>query len=120
MCRWRSNAPEPSVELDEDALAGAVERGVDHGTLVARRDDREAAAATRIVADPLTLTDVRDAVFELHEHVGAVVEAQAVTRAEVLVDPHPHKCTLSGCRTSPASVQSGVAAALGEQVRVRT
>ena len=36
------------------------------------------------------LGDVGDAVLELHEHVGAVVDAQAVARAQVLIDPHPH------------------------------
>ena len=62
----------------------------------ARSHERQAAAATRVVADPLPLLHIGDAVFELHEHVGTVVEAQAIARAQVLVDPHPHNRRLSG------------------------
>ena len=79
------------VELDEDALARAVER---------RRRSRPGGSRSgtqaRLPPLPGSLPGtpfsrhVGDAVLELDEHVGAVVEAQAVARAEVLVDPHPH------------------------------
>ena len=42
------------------------------------------------------LADVGDAVLELHEHVGAVVDAQPVAGAQVLVDPHPHAAARHG------------------------
>ena len=93
------------------------------GTLVAWPYDRQAAAATGVVADPLALPHVRDAVLELHEDVGAMVEAQAVTRAQILVDPHPHERRLSGGSdrgTGPASVERGVPAAQGDELFVRT
>jgi oligopeptidase B len=51
---------------------------------------RQAARATRIVERVPELGDVGDAVFELHEHIGAMIEAETVSRAEVLVDPHTH------------------------------
>ncbi len=50
----------------------------------------QAARPTRIVEHLAALGDVGDAVLELHEHVGTVVDAQPVTGAQVLVDPHTH------------------------------
>jgi hypothetical protein len=49
-----------------------------------------AAAAARIVADHHRhrIAYVRDAVFEQDEDVGAVVRAQSVAGAQVLIDPH--------------------------------
>ena len=79
------------ADVDEDALAGAVERGVDHGLLVARVDSRQAVAATRIVEDVVPFSDVGDAVFQLDEDIGTVVEAQPISGAQVLIDPHPHE-----------------------------
>ena len=43
-----------------------------------------------IVQRAARLGDVGDAVLELGEHVVAVVDAQAVAGAQVLVDPHAH------------------------------
>jgi hypothetical protein len=49
-----------------------------------------AGAAARIVADEHRhrITHVGDAVLEQDEDVGAVVRAQSVTGAQVLIDPH--------------------------------
>ena len=59
---------------------------------------RQAARAARVVQRPAVLGDVGDAVLELHEHVGAVVDAQPVAGAQVLIDPHPHDETYEGYR----------------------
>ena len=50
----------------------------------------QAAGPSGIVERVADLGHVGDAVLELDEHVGAVVHAQAVAGAQVLVDPHPH------------------------------
>ena len=42
------------------------------------------------LSDRAVLGHVGDAVLELHEHVRAVVDAQPVAGAQVLVDPHAH------------------------------
>ena len=63
---------------------------------------RQAARPTRIVEHLAILGDVCDAVLELHEHVGAVIHAQTVTRAQVLVDPDSH-----GAGTVPLAVYIG-------------
>ncbi len=78
------------VELDEDALAGAGLGGVDRRLDVAVGHPGERTGATRVVERGTGLGDVGDAVLELGEDVGAVVDAQPVTGAEVLVDPDAH------------------------------
>jgi hypothetical protein len=78
------------VDLDEDALAGAGLGGVDRGLDVASGHPGERAGATGVVERGSGLGDVGDAVLELGEDVGAVVDAQPVARAEVLVDPDAH------------------------------
>src|SRR4051794_33139347 len=78
------------LDVDEDALARARQRGVDHVVFVARSNPRQAAAAARIVEDIVALDHIRDAVLQLGEHVGAMVDTQAVTRTQVLIDPYPH------------------------------
>ena len=50
----------------------------------------EAARPTGIVEHVAVLGHVGDAVLELHEHVGTVVDAEPVAGAQVLVDPHTH------------------------------
>ena len=77
-------------EFDEDAFTGACERGVDHTLLRTIIDNCEAVGATGIVQRPTVSRHVRNTVLQLHEHVWAMVDTQAVTGAEVLVDPHPH------------------------------
>ena len=97
--RWRVRADVPSrtqrlIEFDEDALAGAVSAASITCWCRRRRHPGQAARAARVVERVAVLGHVGDAVLELHEHVGAVVDAQAVAGAEVLVDPHPHgSCT---------------------------
>jgi hypothetical protein len=78
------------VELDEDALAGAGLGGVDRRLDMTNGDPRERTGAAGIVERGAGLADVGDPVLELGEDVGAVVDAQPVARAEVLVDPDTH------------------------------
>ena len=80
------------VDLDEDALAGAGLGGVDHllhhGAAGTRASEPDPPGSFSGAA---RFRDVGDAVLELGEHVVAVVDAQAVAGAQVLVDPHPHE-----------------------------
>ena len=78
------------VDLDEDALSRAHLGGVNDGLDVPFRYPGEAAGAAGIVARPPCLSHVGDAIFELDEHVVAMVDADSVTRTQVLVDPHSH------------------------------
>jgi oligopeptidase B len=61
----------------------------------------QAAGAAGIVERHGQLRDVGDAVLQLHEHIGAVVEAQPVSRAQVLIDPHPHDPSDDICPGQP-------------------
>ena len=49
---------------------------------------------TGVVLGSAVRRDVGDPVVEEHEHLGAVVDAQPVTGAEILIDPHPHELLL--------------------------
>ncbi len=69
---------------------------------VALAHPRQAPRPTRIVQHLAILDDVGDAVLEQREHIGTVIDAEAVTGAEVLVDPHTH-----GDRTVPLAVYIG-------------
>lgn len=86
----RRNASRYSVKFDEDALARANLSGVDDRRDVARRNQCQTARPTRIIEHRARFTHVGDAVFELHEDVEAGVDAQSVTRAQVLIDPNVH------------------------------
>ena len=62
----------------------------------------QASRSTGVVEDLATFDDVGDAVLELHEDVRAVIDAESITGAQVLVDPHSH-----GGRTVPLAVYIG-------------
>src|SRR5690606_5753582 len=84
----------------------------------AAADHGQAARPAGVVQGPAALGHVGDAVLELDEHVGAVVEAQAVTGAQVLVDPHPHgDGTVPAPRPAPAPVRPVAALSLGSPTR---
>src|SRR5215218_24325 len=78
------------LHLEEDALAGAVLGGVDDGGDEPLRDDGHLLRTARVVAHPAVVHDVGDAVLEEDEDLGAVVDAEAVAGAQVLVDPDAH------------------------------
>ncbi len=63
---------------------------MDHVADVSVGDPGEAPRATRIVQRLAALGHVGDAVLQLHEDVGAVIDAEAIAGAEVLVDPDTH------------------------------
>ena len=88
---------QPSVVLEEDALAGTVIRRVHHVAEQGEGNAGEAAGPARIVEDPAVLLDVGDSVLEQGEDRGRVIGAQTVARAQVLVDPHPHSTIMGPC-----------------------
>lgn len=79
-----------AIGFDEDALTRADLGGFDHCVHVSIRHPRQTSRAPRVIQYPAGLSDVGDPVLELHEHVGAMIEAQTVAGAEVLVNPHAH------------------------------
>jgi hypothetical protein len=97
-----SSDTDRDVDLDEDALARAQLGGVDRVGDVAFGDPGQAPRAAGVVEHLAVLDDVGDAVLEQDEHVGAVIDAESVTGAEVLVDPHTH-----GDRTVPLAAYIG-------------
>jgi hypothetical protein len=78
------------LDLDEDAFTGTQFGCMDHIAEMSFGHPRQAARPAGIVEHLAALGDVRNAVLELHEHVGTVVDAQPVTGAQVLVDPDTH------------------------------
>jgi hypothetical protein len=98
-----------SVGLDEDALSGAVLGSMDDVALEGLGDIGHAARLAGVIADPRPLADVGDPVLEQHEHLRAMVDAQAVTGAQVLIDPDPetrHGSSLSAGGITPVRVRS--------------
>src|SRR5689334_2051493 len=83
----------PRVDLDVDALPGAGLGGVDHLLHDPHGHPGERSRTAGVVQRPPGFLDVGDAVLELVEDVGAVVDAESVSRAQVLIDPHPHAPT---------------------------
>ena len=84
------------IELDEDALTRTNFGGLHDREMIALFDSRETSRTAGIVQRNATLGHVGNSVFQLHEHVRAVVDAQAVTGAQVLVDPHAHRANVTG------------------------
>src|SRR5581483_5560032 len=79
-----------SVDLDEDALTGALFGRFDDCFFHARGHVGETLGAAGIAEDLAALLDVREAVVEQREDVGRDLFAEAVAGAEVLVDPDLH------------------------------
>src|SRR4029453_18132200 len=118
MCR-RCASGEPGLRramlvrrilLEEDAFAGAHERGLDRPLLELARHRDAGGPATGIAGDDAggRVTHVRDAVVEQDEQLGAVVGAQPVAGAEVLVDPNPHHTTIFPAPAPRKSLYSGI------------
>ena len=91
-----------NVDLDEDALTRAQLGSVDRVGDIPFAHRRKTAGAARIVEHLAVLDDVGNPVFEQHEDIGAVIDAESVTGAEVLIDPHSH-----GVRTVPLAAYIG-------------
>src|SRR5947207_5410586 len=77
-------------DLDEDALARALVGRLDDRILETAGHRRQSFDPTRIAQHLRAFLDIGEAVIEQGEHVGADLLAQAVTGAEVLVDPDLH------------------------------
>ena len=75
--------------------------GFDGGLLLAGGHDGEALGAARVGEDLVALLDVGEAVVKQGEHVRGDLFAEAVARAEILVDPDLH--SVSG----PGSLSGG-------------
>ena len=58
--------------------------------MVTKRHPCEAARTTGVVQRRSLFGDVGNAVFQLNEDVGTMIETESVSRAQVLVDPHVH------------------------------
>src|SRR5579871_2375983 len=66
------------LDLDEDALAGALLGGLDDGLVERPRHVGQALGPTRVREDLVTLLDVRQPVVEQREHVGGDLLAEPV------------------------------------------
>ena len=95
------------LDVDEDALAGAGQGGVDDGLLVACGDFGQALTAARIVEHVPALDYVGDPILQLGKDVGAMVNTKPVARAQVLVDPYPHVGSDATAQTRPATTCQG-------------
>ena len=69
-CPWGANSR--SVDLDEDALAGALLGGLDHGLFHATGNHGEPVGAARVAEDLVAFLDVGQAVVEEGEDRGAI------------------------------------------------
>jgi hypothetical protein len=78
------------VDLDENALTRAHLGGVDHTLDVTAWHGGQAAGATGVVERSTSLGHVGDSILELDEDVVAVIDADAIAGAEVLIDPDTH------------------------------
>src|SRR5205823_8854475 len=78
------------LDLDENALPGALLGGLDDRLLEVAGHVCQSLDATGVTEDLAAFLDVGEAVVEEGEDVGTDLLAQAVARAEVLVDPHLH------------------------------
>ena len=82
------------IVLDEDTFTRAVERCVDDIRLeeLPVGDRNHAQPAARIAREHSGggISDIRDAILQQHEHLRAVIGAQPVTGAQVLIDPNVH------------------------------
>ncbi len=113
------------THLDEDALAGAGQSGVDDGLLVARVDVGQAATPTWIVEHVVGLGHVSDPILQLHEYVGAMVDTHSVASAQVLIDPHQHDIadptahTWHGGESAAAGTVSAVDQPVAKQIEHR-
>jgi hypothetical protein len=90
VCRgWRCHQGR-TVDLDEDALSRTHLGGLHDRPTVAIGHPRQTAGAARVVEGAAVFGHIGDAVLELHEDVGTVIETETVACAQVLIDPHTH------------------------------
>ena len=87
-----------SLGDDEDALPRALFGSFGDGVFEIRSDCRHLGGAAGFVEDGIALLHIGQAVVEESEHGGTDLLAEPVSRAEVLVNPHPHQPLISSER----------------------
>src|SRR5581483_11981348 len=85
------------LDLDEDALAGALLGRLDGGLFHPRGNVGQALGPTGFAEDLVAFLDVGEAVVEQREDRRGDLFAEAVARAQVLVDPHLHSHAENPC-----------------------
>jgi oligopeptidase B len=95
------------LDVDEDALAGAGQGGMNDSLLIASGNLGKALTATRIIEHVAPFDDVGDPIFQLGEDVGTMVDTQSVARAQVLIYPYPHDVADVTARTRPTTTCQG-------------
>jgi len=88
---WVRRSTPLELRLDEDALAGAFLGALDHGLELAVGEAGHAFGALRVAlgggVDLVAFSDVRKTVVEQGENVRRDLFAEAVTGAQILIDP---------------------------------
>jgi hypothetical protein len=78
------------LHFDEDALSGALFSGFNSAVVVLFDHVCEALGSARVRKHLATFTDVGQAIVEQCEHGRGDLLAQAIARAQVLIDPYLH------------------------------
>jgi hypothetical protein len=78
------------IKLNKDALAGAHICRQDYIGHVSIWHLGKGPRPARVIQSFSPLSHVRDAIFHLHKDIGAMINTQAIPRAEVLVNPYAH------------------------------
>ena len=76
--------------FDENAFAGALLSGFDHGIFQVTRDSGQASGASGIVFDLVALFHIGQAIVEQSEDSGRNFLTEAVAGAQVLINPNLH------------------------------
>jgi hypothetical protein len=90
------------IHLDEDAFPRAVVGGGDDGTVQPFANCDHRTRTPRVIPRRSLGLDVGNPVLELQKHVLAVIYAEPVAGAQVLVDPHAHRNNATGRAISAA------------------
>lgn len=90
------------VDLDEDALPWAQICSLDDRSDQAGRNKRQGTGPSRVIERLTGLGHVGDPVLQQDKDIRAVVDAQTVPGAQVLIDPHPHADTVPVVAMAPS------------------
>ena len=86
------------ANFDEDALTRALFGRIDGGFIRTLGNRGEPTRATRVV-DGVAVLHVGKPIVEQREHVGSDLDADAVARAQILIDPDLHVMLLQETST---------------------
>src|SRR5271165_2510631 len=112
-------SPGELVALDEDALAGALLRGLDDCVLQLPGDGGHPGRAAGIALDVALFLHIGQAVVEEGEHGRRDLLAEAIARAEILVDPDLHVPVSLPCRRRPTGHEDRSEASRGPSIWLR-